>query len=118
MILWWLKCWSRKFIILCAEELTPELWGSIVFGSDGATVPWLPVKKVYIADNNNGERFETAYIIKGERGSGKICLSRCCSTQVQPDDIVIIMSYALMDFEEANLLSRQWFFPDLLRIKW
>ena len=50
---------------------------------------------------NNGERFET-YIIKGERGSGKICLNGAAARKVQPDDIVIIMSYALMDFEEAK----------------
>ena len=61
-------------------------------------------EKVYIADNNNGERFET-YIIKGERGSGKICLNGAAARKVQPDDIVIIMSYALMDFgfDDFNL---------------
>ena len=58
-------------------------------------------EKVAIVNNNNGERFET-YIIKGERGSGKICLNGAAARKVQPDDIVIIMSYALMDFEEAK----------------
>ena len=73
-------------------------------------------EKVYIADNNNGERFET-YIIKGERGSGKICLNGAAARKVQPDDIVIIMSYALMDFEEANS-SRRWFSPTRQRTRW
>ena len=65
-------------------------------------------EKVYIADNNNGERFET-YIIKGERGSGKICLNGAAARKVQPDDIVII---ALMDFEEAKSFKPTVIFPD------
>ena len=68
-------------------------------------------ERVYIADNNNGERFET-YIIKGERGSGKICLNGAAARKVQPDDIVIIMSYALMDFEEAKSFKPTVIFPD------
>ena len=63
------------------------------------------------ANNNNGERFET-YIIKGERGSGKICLNGAAARKVQPDDIVIIMSYALMDFEEAKSFKPTVIFPD------
>ena len=58
-------------------------------------------EKVQIVDNNNGERFET-YIIKGERGSGCICLNGAAARKVQVGDVVIIMSYALMDFEEAK----------------
>ena len=57
------------------------------------------------------ERFET-YIIKGERGSGKICLNGAAARKVQPDDIVIIMSYALMDFEEAKSFKPTVIFPD------
>ena len=68
-------------------------------------------EKVHIVDNNNGERFET-YIIKGERGSGKICLNGAAARKVQPDDIVIIMSYALMDFEEAKSFKPTVVFPD------
>ena len=58
-------------------------------------------EKVQILDNNNGERFET-YIIKGERGSGCICLNGAAARRVQVGDTVIIISYALMDFEEAH----------------
>ena len=54
-------------------------------------------EKVQIVDNNNGERFET-YIIKGERGSGCICLKGAAARKVQEGDVVIIMSYALLDF--------------------
>ena len=71
----------------------------------------IPNEKVAIVNNNNGERFET-YIIKGERGSGKICLNGAAARKVQPDDIVIIMSYALMDFEEAKSFKPTVIFPD------
>ena len=57
-------------------------------------------EKVQIVDNNNGERFET-YIIKGERGSGCVCLNGAAARKVQVGDTVIIICYALMDFEEA-----------------
>ena len=68
-------------------------------------------EKVQIVDNNNGERFET-YIIKGERGSGQICLNGAAARKVQPGDIIIIMSYALMDFEEAKRFKPSVVFPD------
>ena len=68
-------------------------------------------EKVQIVDNNNGERFET-YIIKGERGSGCICLNGAAARKVQVGDIVIIMSYALMDFEEAKTFKPSVIFPD------
>ena len=68
-------------------------------------------EKVAIVDNNNGERFET-YIIKGERGSGCICLNGAAARKVQVGDICIIMSYALMDFEEAKTFKPTVIFPD------
>ena len=68
-------------------------------------------EKVHIVDNNNGERFET-YIIKGERGSGCIGLNGAAARKVQVGDIVIIMSYAMMDFEEAKSFKPTVVFPD------
>ena len=68
-------------------------------------------EKVYIADNNNGERFET-YIIKGKRGSGCICLNGAAARKVQLGDIIIIMSYALMDSVEARKFKPLLVFPD------
>lgn len=68
-------------------------------------------EKVSIVNNNNGERFET-YIIKGERGSGMICLNGAAARKVQPGDIVIIISYALMEFEEAKTFKPTVVFPD------
>ena len=67
-------------------------------------------EKVQIVDNNNGERFET-YIIKGERGSGCICLNGAAARKVQVGDEVIIISYALMDFEEAKRYKPTIVFP-------
>lgn len=71
----------------------------------------IPNEKVFIVNNNNGERFET-YIIKGERGSGMICLNGAAARRVQPGDVIIIMSYALMDFEEAKTFKPSVVFPD------
>ena len=73
-------------------------------------------EKVQIVDNNNGERFET-YIITGERGSGCICLNGAAARKVQVGDVVIIMSYALMDFEEAKSFKPSVIFPDTLTNK-
>lgn len=67
-------------------------------------------EKVQIVDNNNGERFET-YIIKGERGSRCICLNGAAARKVQVGDVVIIISYALMDFEEAKTFKPTIVFP-------
>jgi len=61
----------------------------------------LPNEKVQIVNNNNGARFET-YVIPGERGSGVICLNGAAARLVQPGDCVIIISYAMMDEEEAR----------------
>ena len=61
-------------------------------------------------DNNNGERLET-YIIKGERGTGCICLNGAAARKVQVGDTVIIISYALMDFEEAKTFKPTIVFP-------
>jgi len=68
-------------------------------------------EKVQIVDNNNGERFET-YIIKGERGSGSVCLNGAAARKVMVGDTIIIISYALMDFEEAKSFSPTVVFPE------
>lgn len=68
-------------------------------------------EKVSIVNNNNGERFET-YIIKGERGSGVVCLNEAAARKAQPGDIIIVMSYAMMDFEEAKTFKPSVVFPD------
>lgn len=67
-------------------------------------------ERVYIYNINNGERFDT-YVIKGERGSGKICLNGAAARLVQKGDLVIIASFALMDFEEAKSWKPTVIFP-------
>ena len=68
-------------------------------------------EKVFIVNNNNGERFET-YIIKGERGSGQICLNGAAARKVQIGDVLIVMSFAMIDFEEAKKFKPTLVFPD------
>lgn len=67
-------------------------------------------QKVQIVDNNNGERFET-YIIKGERGSGCICLNGAAARKVVVGDTLIIIAYAMIDFEEAKTFRPTIVFP-------
>jgi aspartate 1-decarboxylase len=68
-------------------------------------------EKVQIVNINNGERLDT-YIIKGQRGSGVICLNGPAARKVAVGDVVIIMSYAQMDFEEAKTFKPWLVFPD------
>lgn len=68
-------------------------------------------ERVYIVDNNNGERFDT-YTIAGERGSGMICLNGAAARKVHPGDIIIIMAYASMPYEEARTFKPTVVFPD------
>ena len=68
-------------------------------------------EKVQVVNANNGERFET-YIIKGERGSGVICLNGPAARKGIVGDIVIVISYASMDFEEAKKFVPSVIFPD------
>ena len=64
-----------------------------------------------LMDINNGERFET-YTIKGERNSGCVCLNGAAARKVQVGDVIIIASYALMDFEDAKQFRPWIVFPD------
>lgn len=68
-------------------------------------------EKVQIVDINNGERLET-YVIRGERGHGEIILNGPAARKVAVGDIVIIVSYATMDFEEAKTFKPRIIFPD------
>lgn len=71
----------------------------------------IPNEKVQIVNNNNGARFET-YVIKGERGTGTVCLNGATARLAQVGDIVIIMSYAQMEMEEAKKYEPILVFPD------
>lgn len=69
-------------------------------------------EKVQVVNINNGERLET-YVIRGERGSGTICLNGPAARKVAVGDVVIIISYAIMDFEEAKKHKPWLIFPDI-----
>lgn len=71
----------------------------------------LPNEKVQIVNNNNGARFET-YVIEGEPGSGVICLNGAAARLVQPGDVVIIISYALMTDEEVKAYQPRLVYVD------
>ncbi len=71
----------------------------------------IPNEKVQIVNNNNGARFET-YTIRGERGTGTICLNGATARLAQVGDIVIIMSYAYMEVDEARKYEPILVFPD------
>ena len=95
---------KSKLHCVTVTEANLNYMGSITIDEDLLDAANLIAgEKVQIVDNNNGERFET-YIIKGERGSGCICLNGAAARRVQVGDVIIIISYALMDFEEA----KQW----------
>ncbi len=67
-------------------------------------------EKVQIVNINNGERLET-YVITGERGTGQICLNGPAARKVAVGDIIIILSYASMDFDEAKIFKPSLIFP-------
>ncbi len=68
-------------------------------------------EKVQIVNINNGERLET-YVITGQRGTGQICLNGPAARRVAVGDIIIIISYASMEFEEAKSFKPVLIFPD------
>ena len=105
-----------KSKIHCARvtEANLNYMGSITIDEDLMDAANLIAgEMVHIVNNNNGARFVT-YIIKGERGSGCICLNGAAARLVQVGDVVIIMSYAQMDFEEAKTFKPSVVFPDAL----
>ena len=102
---------KSKLHCVTVTEANLHYMGSITIDEDLMDAANLIAgEKVQVLDNNNGERFET-YIIKGERGSGCICLNGAAARRVQVGDVVIIISYALMDFEEAKQFKPTVVFP-------
>ena len=68
-------------------------------------------EKVQIVNNNNGERLET-YVIPGPRGSGELTLNGAAARKVNVGDVLIIISYAIMDLEEAKTFNPALVFPN------
>ena len=103
---------KSKLHCVQVTEANLNYMGSITIDEDLMDAAGLIAgEKVQIVDNNNDERFET-YIIRGERGSGCICLNGAAARKVQVGDTIIIMSYALMDFEEAKTFAPKVVFPE------
>lgn len=103
---------KSKLHCVTVTEANLNYMGSITIDEDLLdAAEMIPGQKVQIVDNNNGERFET-YIIKGERGSGCVCLNGAAARKVQVGDVCIIIAYALMDFEEAKTFQPKVVFPE------
>ena len=103
---------KAKLHCVTVTEANLNYMGSITIDEDLLdAADMIAGQKVQIVDNNNGERFET-YIIKGERGSGCVCLNGAAARKVQVGDVCIIIAYALMDFEEAKTFQPKVVFPE------
>lgn len=93
-------------------EANLDYIGSITIDQDLMDAAGIfPGERVYIVDNNNGERFDT-YAIAGPRNSGVICLNGAAARRVHTGDIVIIMAYATMTPDEARQWKPAVVFPD------
>ena len=108
---------KSKLDCVTVTEANLHYMGSITIDEDLLDAAGMIAgEKVQIVDNNNGERLET-YIIKGQRGSGCICLNGAAARKVQVGDELIIISYALMDFEEAKSFKPTVVFPENNRVR-
>ncbi|MFT4778816.1 MAG: aspartate 1-decarboxylase [Flavobacteriales bacterium] len=86
--------------------------GSITLDEDLVeAADFMEGERVQILNCNNGERFET-YVIKGERGSGMVCLNGPAARRVAVGDVVIVISYAWMEKNEAETFKPTVVFPD------
>ena len=86
--------------------------GSITIDEDLMDAAFLIAnEKVQVVNNNNGARFET-YVIKGERGTGTVCLNGSCARLAQVGDILIVMSFGSLPIEEAKKYQPILVFPD------
>lgn len=102
-----------KSKIHCATvtEANLHYMGSITIDEDLMDAAGLIAgEQVHVVNNNNGERIVT-YVIRGERGSGAICLNGAAARLCQPGDVVIIMAYAALTAEEAKVFQPKVVFP-------
>jgi aspartate 1-decarboxylase len=103
---------KSKIHMVTVTEANLNYVGSIAIDEDLLEAANLiPNEKVQVLNINNGERLDT-YIIKGERGSGQICLNGPAARKVVVGDVIIIVSYASMEFEEAKTFTPALIFPD------
>lgn len=103
---------KSKLHCVQVTEANLHYMGSITLDQDLMdAVGIIPGERVFIVNNNNGERFDT-YTIAGERGSGCVCLNGAAARKVQVGDTVIIMAYAQMTPEEAKEFAPSIAFPE------
>lgn len=103
---------KSKIHMVSVTEANLNYVGSIAIDEDLMDAANLIAnEKVQVLNINNGERLET-YIIKGRRGSGEICLNGAAARKVVVGDVIIIISYASMEFEEAKKFNPSIIFPD------
>jgi aspartate 1-decarboxylase len=103
---------KSKIHNVCVTEANLNYIGSITIDEelmDAANI--IENEKVQVVNINNGERLDT-YVIKGKRGSGDICLNGAAARKVTVGDVVIIISYAAMEFGEARSFKPHIVFPD------
>lgn len=101
----WVETLKSKIHKATVTDANLNYEGSITIDEDLIDAANMFVnEKVAVVNNNNGARFET-YIIRGERGSGIICLNGAAARLVQKDDVIIIMSYAMLPLEEAKVFQ-------------
>ena len=107
---------KSKLHCVQVTEANLDYMGSITIDQDLMDAAGLIAgEKVQVVDKNNGERLDT-YVIAGERESGCICLNGAAARRVLVGDTLIIISYALMDFEEAKTFKPKVVFPDNNRL--
>ena len=108
----WIEVVKSKIHKVSVTEANLQYVGSITIDEDlmdAASI--IENEKVQVVNINNGERLET-YVIKGERGSGDLCLNGPAARKVAVGDVVIVIAYAMLDFEEAKSFKPHLVFPD------
>jgi aspartate 1-decarboxylase len=108
---------KSKIHRVTVTEANLNYMGSITIDEDLMNAAHLiEFEKVTVVNINNGKRLET-YVIKGGRGTGIICLNGAAARKAAVGDIVIVMSFASMDFEEAKTFSPSIIFPNTITNK-
>ncbi len=103
---------KSKIHKVSVTEANLQYVGSITIDEDlMEAADILENEKVQVVNINNGERLET-YVIKGERGSGSVCLNGPAARKAAVGDVIIIISYASIDYKEAKTFKPRFIFPD------
>lgn len=108
----WVNVVKSKIHRVTVTEACLDYIGSITIDEDLMDAANIVAgERVQVVDNDNGNRLET-YVIRGERGSGVICLNGAAAHLVSVGDVVIIMAYTWMEMDEAKAFSPAVVFPD------